>query len=316
MVALPSRHRSLFLLVGVVTLQVLLLAVQIKSDSQSRLIRVWSVSAASPVERSGAWGIGKIRGTWRHYFALSDAARENEALRRENGELKLEIMQLQGKSAEADRLAALLNFKQKQAKVKMVTARVIASNPDANSAVIYIDQGAHDDIKKGMGVITPEGVVGRVIEAFRDTSQVMLITDRESGVGAMIANSRVQSPVSGTGEPLLAMNFVGNDEEVSVGQRVITSGMDRIFPKDLPVGIISSVKPGAERKQIRVKPAVNLEKLEEVIVLLTRDPLDLSKPEAAAQQDDGAFAPAGAGTTTSGQPTASATTAKPTDKRP
>ena len=314
MVALPSRHRSLFLLVGVVTLQVLLLAVQIKSDSQSRLIRVWTVSAASPVERSGAWGIGKVRNTWRHYFALSDAARENEELRRENGELKLEVMQLQGKSAEADRLAALLSFKQKQAKVRMVTARVIASNPDANSAVIYIDQGSRDEIRRGMGVITPEGVVGRVIEAFRDTSQVMLITDRESGVGAMIANSRVQSPVSGTGEPLLAMKFVGNDEEVSVGQYVVTSGMDRIFPKDLPVGIISSVKPGAERKQIRVKPSANLEKLEEVIVLLTKDPLDLSKPETTSQNSDGSGAAAGAAA--SAQPTAAATTAKPTEKHP
>lgn len=308
MVALPSRHRSLVLLVGVVIVQVLLLAVQIKSDSQSRLIRVWSVSAASPVERSGAWGIGKVRDTWRHYFALSDAARENEQLRRENGELKLEVMQLQAKSAEADRLAALLNFKRSQSKVKMVTARVIASNPDANSAMIYIDQGAHDEIKKGMGVITPEGVVGKVIEVFRDTSQVMLITDRESGVGAMIENSRVQSPVSGTGEPLLAMKFVGNDEEVSVGQRVVTSGMDRIFPKDLPVGVISSVKPGAERKQIRVKPSANLEQLEEVIVLLTKDPLDLTKAEPVSQNGERHLV---APSTTS-----AAATAKPTDKQP
>src|SRR5215467_6144703 len=113
MAGLPSRHRSLFLLLGVVLLQVLLLAVQIKRDSQGRLIRVWTVSAVSPVERSGAWGVGKIRDAWRHYFALSDTARQNEQLKRENGELKLEIMQLQGKSAEADRLAALLNFNQK-----------------------------------------------------------------------------------------------------------------------------------------------------------------------------------------------------------
>src|SRR5690242_16506688 len=121
MVALPSRHRSLLLLVGVVIVQVLLLAVQIKKpsnrgqDSQGPLIRSWTVSAVSPFERGGAWAVGKIRDTWRHYFALSDTARQNEDLRRENGQLKLEIMQLQGKSAEADRLAALLNFKQKQA---------------------------------------------------------------------------------------------------------------------------------------------------------------------------------------------------------
>jgi rod shape-determining protein MreC len=280
MVGLPSRHRSLFLLSGVVLLQILLLAVQIKRDSQGRLIRVWTVSAVSPFERSGAWGIGIIRGSWRHYFALSDTARQNEALQRENGALKLEIMQLQSKSAEADRLATLLNFKQAQGKVPMVVARVIGASADANSAVIYLDQGQLKGIRKNMGVITPEGVVGKVIESFRDTAQVLLVTDRDSGVGAMIAGSRIQSPVGGMGEPLLNMKYVGNDDEVKIGDRVVTSGMDRIFPKDLPVGIITQVKPGGQYKQIRVRPSANVEKLEEVIVLLTTDPLAM-KPEPA-----------------------------------
>ena len=313
MAGLPSRHRSLFLLIGVVLLQVLLLAVQIKRDSQGRLIRVWTVSAVSPVERSGAWGIGKVRDAWRHYFALSDTARQNEQLRRENGELKLEIMQLQGKSAEADRLAALLNFKQKQNKVPMVVARVIGSSADPNSNVIYLDQGQRDGIRKNMGVITPEGVVGKVLESYRDASQVLVLTDRDSGVGAMIADSRIQSPVGGTGEPLLNMKYVGNDDEVAVGSRVVTSGMDRIFPKDLPVGIITQVKPGGQYKQIRVKPSANLEKLEEVIVLLTTDPVVL-KPEPAPQADNSSASPVPA--KAASPATSTATTAKPRDKRP
>src|SRR5579863_2814414 len=313
MVALPSRHRSLFLLIGVVLLQVLLLAVQIKRDSQGRLIRVWTVSAVSPVERSGAWGIGKVRDAWRHYFALSDTARENEELRRENGQLKLEVMQLQGKSAEADRLAALLNFKQKQAKVPMVVARVIGSNADANSAVIYLDQGQHEGIKKNMGVITPEGVVGKVIETYRDTCQVLLLTDRDSGVGAMIANSRIQSPVGGMGEPLLNMKYVGNDDEVKVGDRVVTSGMDRIFPKDLPVGVVSDVKPGNSFKQIRVRPSASLEKLEEVIVLLTTDPLSL-KPDAPIA-GNAAASPASP-SQPAAQPISGLTNSKPAEKHP
>jgi rod shape-determining protein MreC len=313
MAGLPSRHRSLFLLIGVVLLQVLLLAVQIKRDSQGRLIRVWTVSAVSPVERSGAWGIGKVRDAWRHYFALSDTARQNEQLRRENGELKLEIMQLQSKSAEADRLAALLNFKQKRNKVPMVVARVIGSSADPNSNVIYLDQGQRDGIRKNMGVITPEGVVGKVLESYRDASQVLVLTDRDSGVGAMIADSRIQSPVGGTGEPLLNMKYVGNDDEVAVGSRVVTSGMDRIFPKDLPVGIITQVKPGGQYKQIRVKPSANLEKLEEVIVLLTTEPVVL-KPEPAPQANNSSASPAPA--KAASPATSTATTAKPTDKRP
>lgn len=317
MASLPSRHRSLFLLVGVVLLQVLLLAVQIKRDSQGRLIRVWTVSAVSPVERSGAWGIGRIRDVWRHYFALSGAAQENEQLKRENGELKLEIMQLQGKSAEADRLAALLNFKQKQNKVPMVVARVIGSSADPNTNAIFIDQGQRDGIRKNMGVITPEGVVGKVMESFRDASQVLVLTDRDSGVGAMIADSRIQSPVGGTGEPLLSMKYVGNDDEVAVGSRVVTSGMDRIFPKDLPVGVITQVKPGGQYKQIRVKPSANLEKLEEVIVLLTTDPVVL-KQEALPQTSGSINAPktAPGASSTLPPPSAAANAGKPSDKRP
>jgi rod shape-determining protein MreC len=309
MVGLPSRHRSLFLLAGVVLLQVLLLAVQIKRDSQGRLLRVWTVSAVSPVERSGAWGIGKVRNTWRHYFALSDTARVNEELLRENGQLKLQIMQLQSKSAEADRLAGLLNFKQSQAKVPMVVARVIGSSADANSAVVYLDQGLRQGIRKNMGVITPEGVVGKVIESFRDTCQVLLLTDRDSGVGAMIANSRIQSPVGGLGEPLLTMKYVGNDDEVKIGDRVVTSGMDRIFPKDLPVGIISQVKPGSPFKQIRVRPSANVEKLEEVIVLLTTDPL-------AMKQDAPAGASAAAKPSATVQPASGSSNSKPPEKYP
>jgi rod shape-determining protein MreC len=292
-----------------VLLQVLMLAVQIKRDSQSRLIRVWTVSAVSPVERSGAWGIGKVRNAWRHYFALSDTARENEELHRENGQLKLEIMQLQSKSAEADRLASLLNFKQKQAKVPMVLARVIGASADTNSAVVYLDQGLHEGIRKNMGVITPEGVVGKVIESYANTCQVLLLTDRDSGVGAMIANSRIQSPVGGLGEPLLTMKYVGNDDEVAVGARVVTSGMDRIFPKDLPVGIITQVKPGGQYKQIRVRPSANIERLEEVIVLLTTDPLTL-KQDALAGGNAAITPPA------SGQPISGLTNTKPVEKHP
>src|SRR4029077_8206974 len=93
--------------------------------------------------------------------------------------------------------------------------------------------------------------------------------------------SRIQSPVGGLGEPLLTMKYVGNDDEVKIGDRVVTSGMDRIFPKDLPVGIVSQVKAGTTFKQIRVRPSANVEKLEEVIVLLTTDQLAM-KQEAPA----------------------------------
>ncbi|PYT79725.1 MAG: hypothetical protein DMG40_15365 [Acidobacteria bacterium] len=142
-----------------------------------------------------------------------------------------------------------------------------------------------------MGVITPDGVVGKVIEAFPNTSQVLLLTDRESGVGAMLADSRIQSPVGGVGEPLITMKYVPNDDDVNIGERVITSGMDRIFPRDLPVGTITEIKPGSTFKQIRIKPAANLEKLEQVLVLLTLHPLKESAAPAAAPAASNAAPP-------------------------
>jgi rod shape-determining protein MreC len=266
----------------VVLVQILLLAVQIKRDSQGRLIRVWTVGAVSPFERAGAHGISHIRDTWSHYFALQNTSRENEELKRENGALKLQITQLESKAGEADRLAALLKFRQTNTDVPMVSARVIGGSADSASETVYLDRGERDGIRRNMGVITPDGVVGKVIESYKDTAQVLLLTDKDSGVGAMLVTSRLQGPVGGTGEPLLVMKYIPNDDNVNSGERVVTSGMDRIFPRDLPVGTIAEIKAGNPFKQIRVRPAAKLERLEEVFVLLTMKPLEMKKDSADA----------------------------------
>jgi rod shape-determining protein MreC len=285
MMAIPSRHKSLALLAGVLIAQLLLLAVQIKRDSRGRLIRVWAITAVSPFERSGAWGFGKIGGVWNHYFALTSTSRQNEALRMENDSLKLTISQLQSKAAEADRLAALLNFRESQPKVPMVTARVIGASAGTASRIVEIDRGERDGIRRNLAVITPDGAVGKVIEVYRDNAQVLLLTDKEGGVGAMLVESRIQGPVGGTGEPLLTMKYVAADDKVNVGERVVTSGMDKIFPRDIPVGTVQEVKPGTPFKQIWLKPAAKLERLEEVIVLLTQVPVEFSKETPAASGD-------------------------------
>ncbi|MGB2670423.1 MAG: rod shape-determining protein MreC [Candidatus Acidiferrum sp.] len=282
-------------------LQVLLLAVQIRRDSQGRLIRVWTVGAVSPFERAGAHGISHVRDTWNHYFALQNTSRDNEELKRENDALKLEITQLQGKAAEADRLAVLLKFRQTNVDVPMVSARVIGGGADSASQTIYLDRGERDGIRRNMGVITPDGVVGKVIESYKDTAQVLLLTDKDSGVGAMLVDSRIQSPVGGTGDPLLIMKYIPNDDTVNSGERVVTSGMDRIFPRDLPVGTITDIKPGNPFKQIRVRPAANLQRLEEVFVLLTMKPLD-TKPDSAAPNADAPASAPSASTAKPGSP--------------
>jgi rod shape-determining protein MreC len=284
MVAIPSRHKSIALLAGVLIAQLLLLAVQVKRDSRGRLIRVWAITAVSPFERSGAWGLGKISGVWNHYFALVTTSRENEALRVENDSLKLTITQLQNQGAEADRLSALLNFRESQPKVPMIMARVIGASAGTASRIVEIDRGERDGIRRNLAVITPDGAVGKVIEIYRDTAQVLLLTDKDGGVGAMLADSREQKPVGGTGEALLTLKYVPNDDNVNVGEKVVTSGMDKIFPQGIPVGTVQEVKAGNTFKQIWLKPAAKLERLEEVIILLTQEPVAFSQqPESPAE---------------------------------
>jgi rod shape-determining protein MreC len=282
MIGVPSRHKSLALLAGVLLAQVLMLALQVKRDSRGRLIRVWSMGAVSPFEKGGAWGFDKVRGVWGHYFALQGTTRQNEELRAENDTLKLTISQLESKAAEADRLAVLLNFRQSHEKVPLVMARVIGASAGTASHTVEIDRGERDGIRRNMAVITPDGAVGKIIESYRDTAQVLLLSDKEGGAGAMLVSSRIQSPVKGTGDPMLSMTYVAAEETVNPGEKIVTSGMDKIFPRDVPIGTVLDVKQGNPFKQIRVKPAARLDRLEEVIVLLTQEPVNF-KNEAEEQ---------------------------------
>jgi rod shape-determining protein MreC len=283
MVAIPSKHRSLALLAGMLLAQVLMLAFQIKRDERGRLIRVWAISAAYPFERAGSLGFGKVRGVWDHYFALRTTARENEALRIENDALKLTITQLQTRAAEADRLASLLNFKQQHEKLPMVGGRVIAASAGTASRTIEIDRGERDGVRRNMAVITPDGAVGKVIEVYRDTAQVLLLTDKDGGAGAMLVDTRTQGPVGGTGDPTMLMKYVATEENVTVGEKIVTSGMDKIFPRDIPIGTVVEVKPGNPFKQIRVQPAAKLDRLETVIVLLTQEPVEFKSDAQGTQ---------------------------------
>src|ERR1700761_7999743 len=239
MVAIPSRHKSVTLLTAVLLAQILLLAVQIKRDSRGRLVRVWAISAATPFEKSGAWGFGRIAGVWHHYFALQNTSRENEALRVENDALKLTISELHSKASEADRLAVLLEFREAHKSVPMVGARVIGASPVEASRTIEIDRGERDGIQRNMPVITPDGAVGKVIETYRDTAQILLLSDRDSGAGAMLVPLRQQGAIGGTGDPSLVMKYVAADDTVNIGDKIVTSGMDKIFPRDIPLGTVT-----------------------------------------------------------------------------
>jgi len=278
MLPLSTRHRPLVLLACVVLGQVLALAVQIRRENDVRLIRVWAVWLVTPFQRAGAAAIDKISGAWSGYVDLRHTRAENDRLREELAELKLRVSRLESGAAEAQRLSALLAFRDAHPEAPMLAAHVIAASPVAGNHTVYIDRGSADKVEKNMGVITPDGVVGKVLEVYEKTSQVLLVTDKDSGVGALLATQRTHGVVRGAGEPSLWMNYVVNDEQVPLNERVLTSGQDRIFPKDLPIGTVAEVHDGSPFKQIRVHPAARIDRLEEVLVLLTRLELQTRPP--------------------------------------
>ena len=267
-----SQHHSLILLAAALAIQVLLLAAQVRSDQEVRLIRVWAVELVAPLGRSATWVMDGIRGGWNSYVGLRRTNQENAELRTSLDRLKLRNAELEGRAAEADRLAALLNFRQSHDQVPMLAARVIGASPSASGRIAFLDRGSRHGVGRDMGVITPEGVVGKVLAVYPATSQVLLLSDKESGVGALLAGSRTHGPVRGTGDFLLGMEYVSKEVKVDPGEAILTSGQDRIFPKDLPVGTVLEVSPDPRSpfQRIVVRPAAHLDRLEEVLVLLTR----------------------------------------------
>jgi rod shape-determining protein MreC len=271
---LISRHRNLTILAVVLFAQVLGLAFQLKRTTDRgpvRLIRLWAVSLITPLERGVVHGQDWIRDTWKNYFYLRTTRRENERLQQENLRLRLEQVRLAEDAGQAQRLQALLRFKE-QFITETVPAQIIGTSGVETSRMVYIDKGAQDGLRPDMAVITPEGVVGKVIRVFPATAQVLEINDPSSGVGVILEKSRLQGILRGSMTGDIMVNYVMSDEKVDTGEEVLTSGGDRIFPKGLPIGRVVQVSPGPETfLSIRVKAAAALNRLEEVLVITKVD---------------------------------------------
>ena len=267
---LISRYRNVSILAAVLFVQVFGLAVQVKRSTEqqsTRLIRVWTVGAIAPLEKGLTWFQGGIGDVWRSYIYLRGVRQENRDLKYEIERLRLEQVRLSDDADQARRLQALFGFKQKFIS-KTVAAQVIGSSGSEQSRSLFIDKGTHQGIEKGMPVITADGVVGRILNAYSSTAQVLLMNDQTSGVGALLEKSRLQGVVRGTPMGEVVLEKVMSDEQVAAGETVLTSGGDRIFPKGLPIGTITRVSPGPGLfLNIRIHPVANLSKLEEVLVI-------------------------------------------------
>ncbi len=272
---LISRYRNVTILAVMLFLQVLGLAIQVKrgggSGESTRLIRTWTVGVVTPVEKIIVWGQSGLGNLWNNYVYLRGVRQENRDLKFEIEQLRLEQVRLTDDALQARRLQALLGFKE-QYIAKTVAAQVIGSSGSEQSRSVYIDKGTSEGVEKDMAVITADGVVGKILRAFRSTSQVLLINDQSSGVGAILDKSRLQGVVKGTSTGEVILENVMTDESVSPGERVVTSGGDQIFPKGLTVGTVMKVSPGADLfLNIRLKPSASLNRLEEVLVITKKE---------------------------------------------
>jgi rod shape-determining protein MreC len=267
-----GRYRNLVILVGVLFLQVLGLAMQVKragnDAANTRLIRIWAVGAITPFERVLVWGQNSTGNIWHNYFYLRGVRAENRQLKDQIEQMRIEQVRLSEDAAQARRLQTLLAFKE-QFISRTVAAQVIGSSGSDLSRIVYIDKGEGAGIKRDMAVMTSDGIVGKVLVVYPSVSQVLLISDQSSGVGAILEKTRLQGVLRGTANGEVELERVMSDEQVAVGETVLTSGGDQIFPKGLPVGTVTRVANGRDLfLNIKIKPAANLSKLEEVLVLV------------------------------------------------
>jgi rod shape-determining protein MreC len=265
-----ARHKNATILAVVLMAQILGLATQIRRPTESgpvRLIRQWAVALVTPFERGFVYSEQWVRHAWRDYIYLRGLRHENVELREQIERMRLEQIRMEQDAAQARRIQALLQFKEQYIS-QTVAAQVIGSSGSETSHLIYIDRGSNEGVEPNMAVITPEGIIGKVLRVYPSTSQVLEITDQTSGVGATLVKSRLQGILKGqpAGNPNLA--YIMADESVVPGEDVITSGGDRIFPKGLPIGKVASVSPGRDLfLNVRVTPSANLSRLEEVLVI-------------------------------------------------
>jgi len=293
-----SRYRNLMVLIAALLVQVIGLAVQVRKpvsslptsaqmalkldsgqagggdDSKSvRLIRLWAASLVTPVERAIHGTTEGATSLWGGYVDLRHTRDQNKELQQTVDRLRLEQATLLEDARQGQRLQALVKFQESYI-YKTMAAQVIGTSGSTQSDVIYIDKGAADGLKPDMAVITSDGIVGKVRDVFDHSAQVLMINDQTSGAGVVLETTRVRGILRGNamGQPQV-INIL-QDQRIQPGEHVLTAGGDQIFPRGLPVGVVEKVVRDTERGSfinVIVKPAANLQHLDEVLVITALD---------------------------------------------
>ena len=266
-----TSKRSVWIALAIaLVIQTGLISIQAGGQIDTSFVRVWILDSLAPMEKLVDRSLSGIVYLWDNYVALIGLHRENERLRTQVEELRMMSNRQQQDVLEVQRLRAVLEIRNSGIG-RSVVAQVIGRDPARGNQTITVDKGLSHGVKTDTAVMTPDGIVGRVIHSSNFFSIVQLVIDSQSAVGVLESATRRQAILRGAGAVDLELEYIDDDNDLKEGDKFITSGLDRIYPKGLPVGAIVSIGPRRGLfKTIQVRPMADLGRLEEVICMLDR----------------------------------------------
>lgn len=271
MARLDTRSRAGYLLLIAIVGHVLLISARVNAKSGVPILEALTFNAFAELQRGTSAVTGGVRRIWGNYVGLRQVRGENEVLRRQLDEAQIQIQEQRALADRSRGLEQLLELRDRL-DLKTTAAEIIGAGTTPDFRTVTIDKGSGQGLRSDMAVVAPAGVVGRVVVPGARASKVQLLIDRNAAAGALIERSRAQGIVVGAGDSRLRMDYVSAASDVVVGDVVVTSGIDGIFPKGFVIGRVDSVIKGGGTREILIAPAVDFSSLEEVLVILTPTP--------------------------------------------
>jgi len=266
---LDIRQRSGYLFLAVTLGQILLISAQVNSKSGVPVIEKVTFGVFSEVQRGLSGGFSGIGHVWSGYIGLRHVKVENDALKRDLAAAQIAVQEQRALADRTRALERLLDMRE-HLELQTTAAEIIGAAATPDFRTLTIDKGTRDRLRADMAVIAPAGVVGRLVVPSLRSAKVQLLIDRNAAAGAIIERTRAQGVVVGAGDDRLRLEYMSEVFDVVVGDVVVTSGIDGIYPKGFVIGKIESVeRAGNSYKRITIKPAVDFSSLEEVLVVMT-----------------------------------------------
>ena len=275
-------QRPGYLFAAITIGHIILISTQVNSDRGIPVIETVTFGVFAEVQRGASSAVSGVRTWWGDYVALQTVRDDNVRLRQELSRMQIALQQERAMAQQSRTLEELLGLRS-QSRLATVAANVIAGSASPDFRTLTVDKGTTDGLGPDMAVIAPAGVVGRVITPGARAARVQLLIDRNAAVGALVERSRAQGVAEGTGTEM-RLNYVSGGADIAIGDVVVTSGIDGIYPKGFVVGQIESVERGAGAfGAIALRPAVDFSSLEAVLVVTAPARSEDSVPVAGAE---------------------------------